>query len=254
MSLLVMANTHLNDAILEHIGGNLANNLNEVMRNFDDLDFDISTISQSPYFTTNSIKSFTAENIELFTVMTLNAESIISKFEALKCLLCILRENNFTPSAICIQETWLPQNYEHNSLHIPGYDIIQQGRPCSKKGGLMIYLKDTFTYKVRNIHAPFEKWEHQFIDVFNENMKNKITIGNIYRPPRSNNNNAVIQTFIEKISPIIKMLSSEKNNCFIAGDFNINLLEINQRNKYHEYLDLLTTNGFYPSIIHPTRF
>ncbi len=103
------------------------------------------------------------------------------------------------------------------------------------------------------MHTPFDQWEHLFIDVFNESMKSKITIGNIYRPPRSNNNNAIIHKFIDEISPLIKLLSKEKNNCFIAGDFNINLLEINQRNKYLEYLDKFTTNGFYPSIIYPTR-
>ncbi len=115
-----MANQHIDEDILKHIGGNFANNLNEVLRNYEDSDFDISTISQSPYFTADSIKSLSAENRELFTVMTLNAESIVSKFEGLKCLLNILNQNNFAPSAICIQETWLPQNYDYNSLYIQG--------------------------------------------------------------------------------------------------------------------------------------
>ena len=89
--------------------------------------------------------------------------------------------------------------------------------------------------------------------MYRENLENKITIGNIYRPPRFNNNNVAIQNFITEFRPIIEKLSKEKSNCFLAGDFNINLLKVSLRNKYEEFLNLLVTHGFLPRIVNPTR-
>ena len=35
-------------------------------------------------------------------------------------------------------------------------------------------------------------WDGQFIDVHGENLRGKLTIGDIYRPPRFNNNNSTL--------------------------------------------------------------
>jgi hypothetical protein len=47
----------------------------------------------------------------------------------------------------------------------------------------------------------------------------------------------------------------EKNNkdVILAGDFNIDLLKINEKNIISEYFDMLTSNSFYPKITVPTR-
>ncbi len=34
----------------------------------------------------------------------------------------------------------------------------------------------------------------------------------------------------------------------IAGDFNIDLLKINDKNTFSEYFDMLTNNSFYPKL------
>ena len=72
-------------------------------------------------------------------------------------------------------------------------------------------------------------WEGLFIDVSSQNLRWPITIGNIYKPPQNNNNNANIERFIEEISPIINTLQKENKYAAIVGDFNINLLQINER-------------------------
>ena len=93
-----------------------------------------------------------------------------------------------------------------------------------------------------------------FIDEFHENTNKKITIGNIYRPPRNNNSNPMIENFIQQINPIVSKLSKENSQAIFTGDFNIHLLEINTR-KYQAYFDqFVTTNGFYPKIEQPCRF
>ena len=96
-------------------------------------------------------------------------------------------------------------------------------------------------------------WEGLFIDVSGQNLRRPIIIGNIYKPPHNNNNNANIERFIEEISPIINTLQQENKYAAIVHDFNINLLQINEREKFEEFFDLMCTNNFFPKITLPTR-
>ena len=96
-------------------------------------------------------------------------------------------------------------------------------------------------------------WEGLFIDVSGQNLRRPITIGNIYKPPHNNNNNANIESFIEEISPIINTLQKENKYAATVGDFNINILQINEREKFEEFFDLMCTNNFFPKITLPTR-
>ena len=94
-------------------------------------------------------------------------------------------------------------------------------------------------------------WEGLFIDVSGHNLHRPIAIGNIYRPPHNNNDN--IETFIEEMSPIINTLQKENKYATIVGDFNINLLLINEKRKFDEFFDLMCTNIFFPKITLSTR-
>ena len=87
-----------------------------------------------------------------------------------------------------------------------------------------------------------------------DKLLKKITLGNIYRPSKKNNSISEINSFIDEISPIINRLSKENSQLAISGDFNINLLEINNRESYQDYLDVFITKSLYPQISHPTRF
>ena len=46
----------------------------------------------------------------------------------------------------------------------------------------------------------------------------------------------------------------ESDNIIIAGDFNIDLLKITEREKYAEFLDIMLTFGYLPRINYPTRY
>merc|ERR1711947_57638 len=50
------------------------------------------------------------------------------------------------------------------------------------------------------------------------------------------------------------VLSRENSTLITGGDFNINLLQINEREKFQEYFDLFVSNGSLPQITMPTRF
>ena len=114
-------------------------------------------------------------------------------------------------------------------------------------------VHEQYIYKLRNMYTRSDIWEGLFIEVSGHNLHRLVTIGNIYRPPHNNNNNANIETFIEEMSPIINRLQKINKYATIVGDFNINLLQISERDKFDEFFDLMCTNKFFPKITLPTR-
>ena len=102
----------------------------------------------------------------------------------------------------------------------------------------MIYLNENYNYEKRNLYTNSNIWEGLFIDINGGNLCRTFTIGNIYRPPHDNNNNVNVQQFISELSPIIAILRSENTYAAIVGDFNINLLQISEREKFGDFFDL----------------
>ena len=76
-----------------------------------------------------------------------------------------------------------------------------------------------------------------FIDISGANLSKHITLGNIYRPPKLNNNYLSISTFIDEFARILSKLGNEKSETIITGDFNIDLLKVNDRLKVGDYFD-----------------
>ena len=129
---------------------------------------------------------------------------------------------------------------------MPGYKFIHQGYICSKHGGLLIYSNDDFTYDKRTLYKHSGVWEGVFIDVSGPSLNRPFTIGNIYRPPHDNNDNENISKFIVKPSPIVDLLHIENKCATVVGDFNVNLLQINERETFSECFDMMFTNSFFP--------
>ena len=81
----------------------------------------------------------------------------------------------------------------------------------------------------------YENWEGFIIQITGSNLSKTITIGNIYRPPRSCNEN--IKNVIDEFSATLSTLEN-KSNLIITGDFNINLLKINGNRIYNDFFIL----------------
>ena len=139
-------------------------------------------------------------------------------------------------------------------IQLPDYKLIHQSKICCGHGGLIIYLHNTLSYEPRNIYTRSDTWEGLFIDITSVNLSNKITLGNIYRPPKDNNNNTNIETFINELAPLINIFGKEKTTNIIVGDFNVDLLKIAEREKYANVFDMFCSNSFLPKITFPTRF
>ncbi len=64
---------------------------------------------------------------------------------------------------------------------------------------------------------------------------------------------AFYNKFIEEFFPILVNLEKIKKDVILAGDFNIDLLKINNKNIISEYFNMITSISFYPKITVPTR-
>ena len=87
-------------------------------------------------------------------------------------------------SVICLQEWLVCDNDDTIHLQLHGYNKIVKGKSASGKGGLIIYLKDIYNYKI--ISQPYNPdiWEGLFIEISGGGLNRYYIIGNIYRPPK----------------------------------------------------------------------
>ena len=240
-----------------HFYTNLAgseNDLNHVLSTFVDSEHEITNFCYSQYVDISEIQSIFQNSPNEFLILTLNIQSVNAKFDNLFPVIANLASQGLYFGAICLQETWTSSDSDLSLLQLPGYQLIHQGSKCTKHGGLMIYLNVNYNYEIRNLYTNSNIWEGLFIDINGGNLCRTFTIGNIYRHPHDNNNNVNIHQFISELSPIIAILQSENTYAAIVGDFNINLLQISEREKFGDFFDLMCTNNFFPKISFPTRF
>ena len=181
--------------------------------------------NDSRYVEIESMKSIIPQKTDdTFAVLSLNIHSI---------------------AAICLQETWLSHKSDASLYNIPGYQLIHKGKSCSEHGGLITYLDEEYSYTVRDLMIASDSWEGLFINVQHEHLPQNLILGNIYRPPKKNDNGDVIHQFNSELRPIIDQLGKEIKNRIITGDMNITLLKINERIKFQEYFDIFVSNGLF---------
>ncbi|MGB1899487.1 MAG: reverse transcriptase family protein, partial [Candidatus Kariarchaeum pelagius] len=225
----------------------LVNILNPDQENISDDNF----YKHSHYYDSENFMNI-LKNKKKFNIISTNIESINSKYNELNLFLDELHEQNCDLSALCLQECWLKDEYETEHLQLNGYKKIVQGSSVSSKGGLVIYLKDCYDYIILPQSHKSENWEGLFIEVKGGDLKRNYILGNIYRPPRDLIDN--YRNFIDELSNTIANIDSYKKNTVIVGDFNINLLKLNEKDIFNEFLDVFIANSYQPDITLPTRF
>ena len=98
----------------------------------------------------------------------------------------------------------------------------------------------------------YDTWEGQLIHIKkNDHLSRPIILGNIYRRPLELVDNYT--QFTNEISLHLSRMESSNTDVILAGDYNINLLKINDKPVIGDYFDMLTSHSFYPKITLPTR-
>ena len=186
--------------------------------------------------------------------MSLNAQSLQSKKDLIKAAIYTLLEKDVIVSAICIQEAYFSEDRINlTDLKIQGYELVTQSSKLGQTGGLVIYVHESYTVKVRSpLCYQGKDWEALFIDITAEFMKKPVTIGNIYRPGRGNNQ-AQLQAFNSKLNSIIKTMGKPGKYQILVGDFNHDLIKIHQGTMVSNFYENLTDQVFSTHITLPTR-
>ena len=147
--------------------------------------------------------------------MHINARSINKNIETIDQMLSSLR---ISFDIIGIRETWISET--NDLIQMEDYHLICNGRKNRKGGGVGLYIKDDRNYQVRKDLSIYNKdiMESLFIEIIREKNKN-IIVGVIYRAPDSDG-----RCFLEEITEITGKVNIEIKNCYLLGDFNIDLL------------------------------
>ena len=112
-------------------------------------------------------------------------------------------------------------------------------------------MDNLFHYEVRQSINEYELWEGPIIQVKGGCLRNEIIVGNIYRPPRTLREQT--KQFINEFTSLVQALDNTNLNIVLAGDYNLNLLKINESEICCEFFYLLTSQSLFPHITLPTR-
>ena len=123
--------------------------------------------------------------------------------------------------------------------------FYQIGRcPRHSHCGLITYVHNSFRSEEVVIDRIATGWEQLTIQISHCSDNSKTyTIGNIYRLPERYI--VELDFFIGEFSDYMSLCNLKKS-CYICGDFNINLLDINSNQHVNEYFQLICSKGFSP--------
>ena len=142
-------------------------------------------------------------------------------------------------------------------------NYIAHSEPLLKELNLL-KVEDLFELKV--LKFPFKLYHNTLPPYFNSyrshlekivtpyihcvHPKYKLTVGNVYMPPHTSITQ--LTSFIDYFTQKLSMLNTRENT-FVCGDFNINLLSITANEHHSSYMEGILNSGFLPTITLPTR-
>ena len=211
-------------------------------------------MSESLYYdTTSFITKINSSPSGKLNIMSLNCDSLSSKLNNIVALLACLEQEGVQIDCLALQETRLNKGDSESQYMIPNFNHISKAKAAThkgSKGGLSIYIHDSYNYKVISSPENNNMWENLFIEVSKNNWNNSLIIGNIYRFPR------YLKTDYEEFSKnLTTFLDNIKNKeIALCGDFNINLLSCQTDTRVSDFYDKITSFSLLPRITRPSRF
>jgi exonuclease III len=141
---------------------------------------------------------------------------------------------------------------------LPGYHRpLFKLRDQKQGGGVAIYVKDIYTF------LPIDKYSSHVDKVFESLFvevrsvcKKRYIIGNIYRTNAkftSLSERHQFDTFIDFLNNVLADCNESNFPTYIAGDFNINVLNYDHDNLATEHVNSVFLHGFLQIVTKPTR-
>ena len=193
------------------------------------------------HYTDDKFKDIKLPNKGL-SIIHFNVRSLSANFSSLSDYLNTL---GFHFDIIALSETWLNMNSNSNLYSLPGYDFCHVDRCDKRGGGVAFYIKNSLKYNLVGEMCTTidDVIECITIELFLSNKK-RVIISCLYRPPGS-----PFDIFNETIE---KLFFNKKQDLFLCGDFNTNLLDYTSHSVIN-FVNNLFGLGIFPLIDKPTR-
>ena len=144
-------------------------------------------------------------------------------------------------------ETWFRSEDDASLVDFDDYSVENCIREDRRGGGVSLFIKSELNYTNRpDLSINCLDCDSLFIETTQNSIKT--IIGIVYKPEY-----VVFNDFIDQLNSVLNTISSEKKNCYIMGDFNLNLLAHNSNSKISDFINLFYSHGFVPCIDRPTR-
>ena len=134
---------------------------------------------------------------------------------------------------------------------MPGYNFISKIRKLNpQRGGVGIFIHNNLKYTEKDFSQFHKDGNFEIVGIDIKELK--ILLIAIYRPNGHVNSNT--QEFINTLELTLKHIrsTSKDRHVIISGDFNIDLLKVDNP-QVRDLTDILVTEGFLPLITLPTR-
>ena len=224
--------------------------LNSILyENFYEFSQELDIIST--YSTEKNAISELSKIKDNLSIISLNTQSLFSKYTDLTCFLHECAKQEVFPSVLALQETWITEHTNMNHLKFNNYKFIGTHRKHARGGGIGCLVHNSFKFEeilteyfLEGIH------ESQVLKITNNNFK--FYLINIYRPPHENQNQ--LDQFFDIYSELVDILSDYNAPLFICGDTNFNIFETtNSNSNASRFIDIMIYNGFLNTTLRATR-
>ncbi|XP_033116597.1 uncharacterized protein LOC117116632, partial [Anneissia japonica] len=148
-----------------------------------------------------------------------------------------------------ITETWFTDISPISMYKLPCLDLITNSRSVKSGGGVALYIPLMFRHQyLSELSIMKADIEALFVEIVEMGWKNNLIVGVVYRPPKGN-----IYNFMNELNSLLSNQLLKGKHLILMGDFNIDLLKVDQNSKVNEFIDLCTSFSVLPLITKPTR-
>ena len=134
---------------------------------------------------------------------------------------------------------------------VDSYSSVNNYREDRRGGGVSLLIRNDIDFVRRSdLDILSCSTESVFVEIPKSciNSKKNVIVGSIYRPPNTN-----CEEFLDYIKNVLDKINLENKICYLAGDYNLNLLNAEKHTYTNEFIDVLFMNYFVPLIDKPTR-
>ena len=134
-----------------------------------------------------------------------------------------------------------------NLYKIPGYNMFHQPR-SRDGGGVCVFILDTYLSHINDSFC-FTETYLECVGVEVKHPQGLILVISVYRPPKGN-----LRDFIVKIGNLLDHISTMSYKAiYLCGDWNLDLLKVENSPLIKEFVTIMYSNSFFPTINKPKR-